>query len=267
VYTFPFGAPVKSLATGVPAPAVSAFVLGAYPSALHVEWRTPDGRRVAALPVDNEPYPFWDGSGMDEFFGRWHSEYFRPQWGTVTPSRMNGSSGRKLYAEWIAPLGIEHNDYFVTDCLDTAMMSTGVERRVTAAGGTKATYHVLVNELGLPPAHMPMHPSERTIVELAREHHGRLRRQLEGSRATIVITLGNAAARVVAALGGQSGGSLEQRTYRDVRTVTIGDRSFKWHALVHPAVRPPWTGIHRDWRVSRGSGSGVEQGGKVPLER
>ena len=99
----------------------------------------------------------------------------------MTASTMNGSSGWKLYDQWIAPLGIKRDDYFVTDCLDTAMMSTGVARRVTAAGGDQATYHLLVDKLGLPPVEMPRHPSENEIVSLAREHHPRLRRQLEAS--------------------------------------------------------------------------------------
>lgn len=39
------------------------FVLGAYPSALHVEWTPPSPHRpVRALAVDNEPEPFWNGA-------------------------------------------------------------------------------------------------------------------------------------------------------------------------------------------------------------
>jgi hypothetical protein len=164
---------------------------------------------------------------------------------------MNGSSGRKLYDEWIAPLDIDRGDYFVTDCLDTAMMSTGVEKRVTAAGGKDATYHLLVDELGLPPVEMPRHPPENQIVTQARENHERLRRQLTASGATTLITLGNAAARVVAEMGKQPGGQLDARTYHDERSVTIDGRPYVWHALVHPAVRPPWTETHRSWRESR----------------
>lgn len=51
---------------------------------------------------------------------------------------VNGSSGWKLYDAWLGPLAIERGDYFVTDCLDTSMMSDGVEQRVTAAGGDRA---------------------------------------------------------------------------------------------------------------------------------
>jgi hypothetical protein len=240
-----------SVGATLPEREVSTFVLGAYPSALHVSWRAPNGQRVSALPVDNEPYPFWDGADKGALFERWRAEWFRREWGTVTASTMNGSSGWKLYDRWIAPLGIERGDYFVTDCLDTAMMSTGVERRVSAAGGEQATYNRLVEELGLPPVEMPRHPSENEIVSLAREHHPRLRRQLEASNATTLITLGNAAARVITALGGEPGGKLTHNAYQGVRHLTIGSRTLKWHALVHPAVRPPWTDTHEAWRAAQ----------------
>src|SRR5687768_878716 len=88
--TFPFGAPVHRLAVRPPSSQVSAVVIGAYPSAFHVSWRTPSGDRVAALPVDNEPVPFWDGSGAEELFEEWREKYFQPEWGSVTPSPMNG---------------------------------------------------------------------------------------------------------------------------------------------------------------------------------
>jgi hypothetical protein len=251
--TFPFGAPVERLATEPPTRHVSTFVLGAYPSAFHVRWTAPDGRRVGALPVDNEPWPFWDGTGSDELFERWRGQYFRPHWGEAAPSSMNGSSGWKLYEQWLAPLGVSRDDYFVTDCLDTAMMSTGVDRRVTSAGGDAAVYHQLIDELGLPAVDMPRHPSESQIVSGARHNHQRLRDQLAASGAGTIVTLGNAAARVVAELGGQRGGSLARDTYQDQRGVEIGGRGYIWHALVHPAVRPPWTEIHQAWREARGA--------------
>ena len=131
------------------------------------------------------------------------------------------------------------------------MMSTGVERRVTAAGGADATYHRLVDELGLPPVDMPSHPSEGAIVSQARANHDRLRRQLAASHAGTLITLGNAAARVVAELGGQRGGQLAHDTYEQARSVHIDGRAYVWHALVHPAVRPPWTDTHQAWRDTR----------------
>ncbi len=247
--TFPFGAPVRDLAMGMPLRRVSAVVIGAYPSAVHVEWTPPKGlgRRVAALPVDNEPYPFWDGAGMDHFVERWRAEYFRPEWGSVRPSRLNGSSGRTLHARWLAPLAIAFDDYFVTDCLTTAMMSTGVQKVVTGDG----VYATLTGPLAMPAADLALHPSEDEIVSLAEAEHDRLRDQVAASGATTVVTLGNAAARVVAALSGHPDGRLEPGTYDVPRTASIGGRSVTWHALVHPAVRAPWVERHDSWLTSR----------------
>lgn len=249
VATFPFGAPVRDLAMGTPLREVSTVVIGAYPSAVQVEWTPPRGlgRRVPALPVDNEPYPFWDGSGMDHFVERWRSEWFRPEWGTVRPSRLNGSSGRRLHTRWLAPLGVAVDDYFVTDCLPTSMMSDGVEGVVTGEG----VYAALAEELGLPAVDMRQHPSENAIVAGAESQHDRLRRQVEASGASTIVTLGNAAARVVAAMSGQAGGALDETTYEEPRLATIGDRNLTWHALVHPAVRAPWVERHDQWILGR----------------
>ncbi|QKE84409.1 hypothetical protein [Arthrobacter sp. NEB 688] len=251
VGTFPFGAPVRDLAMGTPLREVSTIVVGAYPSAVHVEWTPPQGmgRRVAALPVDNEPYPFWDGSGMDHFVERWRGEWFRPEWGTVRPSRLNGSSGRVLHARWLARLRVEPDDYFVTDCLPTSMKSTGVATAVEKVSAPLAGRH------RLPPVVMQEHPSENAIVTAAVDHHERLRRQVEASGASIVVTLGNAAARVVAALSGQPDGALDDATYEKPRSAIIGARTLTWHALVHPAVRAPWVERHDQWVVGQRQGA------------
>jgi hypothetical protein len=56
MYRYPFGRPVEPRRSfrnrG------GYFVLGAYPSALHVHWTAPSGAEIAALAVDNEPAPF-----------------------------------------------------------------------------------------------------------------------------------------------------------------------------------------------------------------
>ncbi|MFM2183140.1 MAG: hypothetical protein RJB61_1434 [Actinomycetota bacterium] len=68
---FPFGdkalprAPRRSEGTTL------AYVLGVYPSALHIRWRLPSSRPeglrgdVTALAVADEPIVFWDGSGAE----------------------------------------------------------------------------------------------------------------------------------------------------------------------------------------------------------
>ncbi|QIM20596.1 hypothetical protein G7075_04610 [Phycicoccus sp. HDW14] len=245
--TFPFGAPVDDLTIGLPTREVSTFVLGAYPSAVHVEWTPPDGlgRRVVALPVDNEPFPFWDGSDMDRFVELWQQQWFRPEWGTVRAAALNGSSGRSLHARWLAPLGVAVDDYFVTDCLPTSMMSTGVKKALSTV------YSPLRDRLGLPAVSMTSHPSEDTIVRLATAQHDRLRAQVVASGAERIITLGNAAARVLAAVGGGTGGELTVDGYLSARRVVIDGRELEWHALVHPAVRAPWVERHDQWVATR----------------
>ena len=248
--TFPFGAPVNDLALGLPLRRVRAFVLGAYPSAVHVEWTPPPGlgRRVVALPIDNEPYPFWDGSGMDHFVDRWWTRHFDATWGSVKPSTMNGSSGRVLHQRWLRPLGVDPMDYFVTDCLPTSMLSTGVAKQVTGEG----VYASLVTTLGLPEVDMQPHPSEADIVRQADLHHDRIREQILASRAEVLVTLGNAAARVMQEITGHADGALTEGTYRQARAVQLDRRSLTWHALVHPAVRPPWDKRHDAWIESQG---------------
>lgn len=239
--TFPFGAPVRELAVAPPVREVGAFVLGAYPSAVHVEWMPPSGlgRRVRALPVDNEPYPFWDGSGMDHFVERWRTEHFRPEWGEVRPTSFNGSSGREIQSRWLAPLDIAPDQAFITDCLDTSMMSNGVESALNAV------YRPLGDRLGLPDVDMKPHPSESAIVRDAQRE--RLARQIAASDARTVVTLGNAAARVVAEMSGHRGGQLVAETYLATRTAVIEGREIEWHALIHPASGPGWQRRHDEW--------------------
>ena len=72
---FPFGRPIvecEPVATG----RAAMFVLGAYPSALHVRWRPPQGvgRVVQALAVDNEPEPFWTGADEVHRVEQWMSQ-------------------------------------------------------------------------------------------------------------------------------------------------------------------------------------------------
>ncbi len=73
---------------------MDAFLLGVYPSALHVRWTHPQ-YRVAALAVAEEPYPFWDGADEVERVDRWRGEVgWQSEWGTAEPvGRLNGSSG------------------------------------------------------------------------------------------------------------------------------------------------------------------------------
>lgn len=68
--TFAFGQPV-TLVRPRRAPINDLFVLGTYPSALHVSWRADETLRVQALPIDNEPISFWTGDDRAERVGAW----------------------------------------------------------------------------------------------------------------------------------------------------------------------------------------------------
>src|SRR5215218_304182 len=83
---FPFGAPVlpRPPSASDPRP---VYLLGAYPSALHVQWTPPAAygkRKVRALIVDNEPTPFWAGDGEDALIDDWKRRVdWRAEWGEV----------------------------------------------------------------------------------------------------------------------------------------------------------------------------------------
>ncbi len=141
------------------------------------------------------------------------------------------------------------DDYFVTDCLPTSMMSTGVAKVV----GDDGVYGQLAAQLGLPRVRMADHPSENDIVSQSSGQQERIAEQLGASGAAILITLGNAAARVAAQLGGQGGGALAGDTYLEPRELSVGGRSLTWHALVHPAVREPWITRHDEWVARQGA--------------
>lgn len=93
--TFPFGRPVlpREPARGSQP---TVFVLGAYPSALHVRWSAPGGQpTIGAIPIDNEPEPFWDGADAAERVEAWKVavSFSETADGRVTPASANGSSG------------------------------------------------------------------------------------------------------------------------------------------------------------------------------
>src|SRR5450759_2322555 len=107
-YRFPFGSPVVRRSPSASAPR-RLFVLGAYPSAVHVRWTPPvAGKAVPAIPVDNEPEPFWDGTNEADVVAEWRRkvQFNDKLWGTVElAGKLNGSSGVSLSREPLGTLG------------------------------------------------------------------------------------------------------------------------------------------------------------------
>ena len=107
--TFPFGAPVTARPPSASSPR-QLLVLGAYPSALHASWRPPAGsglKPVRAVPVADEPSPFWDGRDAQQRVADWVAAFgiVASRHGSfATPERLNGPSGAWVTGELLEPL-------------------------------------------------------------------------------------------------------------------------------------------------------------------
>ncbi len=155
------------------------FVLGVYPSAFHVRWRRPDARRVSALAVEPEPYPFWRGEDEAERFAalkaRWH-----PEWGTISrASTVNGSSGKVLHDRVVEPLGIAWDSVWLTDALPFFHVHRGAGSQGAAM---ENVYDPWAVELGLEKHDLPTRPPVKELVARAvTEERDRLRDELRES--------------------------------------------------------------------------------------
>ena len=265
---FPFGAPVERRAPSREQPA-ELFVLGAYPSALHVQWTPPVGsglKPVRALAVDNEPSPFWMGENEAELVEKWKAARFDEAGGTVVPAGgLNGSSGRWVVEHVLPAFDVEPEDVWFTDCLDTYRASDGQRERLDDTYSPFAAAH------GLPMASLLPHPSESQIVaEAVRDHLERLREELATASPTVVVTVGNAAARVfhaIVELDGDATG-LPKEGYGETQVVHWQDRAIQWVPLIHPGAPPGWKKIHERWledqRIVEGEVLDEEPGGGRP---
>jgi hypothetical protein len=200
--SFPFGRPV------LPRPPSASttkrvFILGAYPSALHVAWRPPTGKPIKAMAVDNEPVPFWNGDKEKQHIAQWKTAvgFKEGEWGEVAGvGNLNGSSGQWVDDNVLVPLRASRKDACITDCVDTYFASTDGARRIAD------TYAPFAMQVGLPAARLDPHPSEVAIAtQSSRHHNDRLRRELSDAEPDIVVTLGNAALRVFRGMAGKMG--------------------------------------------------------------
>jgi len=134
VALFPFGRPVTRRPPRVPTSGPAAlFVLGVYPSALHVRWRRPDGVTIAALAVDDEPVVFWDGADAAQRVRLWQDAVgWPPRWGSVSAASANGSSGRHVVEQVLRPLRIAPETVHFTDYLPTYFVKSGARSQAAA---------------------------------------------------------------------------------------------------------------------------------------
>ncbi len=230
--------------------------MGVYPSALHIRWTHPN-HRVAALAVDEKPYPFWDGADEVERVDRWRVEIgWKSEWGTAIPvGRLNGSSGRTVQQRILTPLGLAHDRVWTTDALPFFHVHRGSG---TQGEAMSERYDAFAQEHGLPLHQLPDRPPVDHLIRRAVDEEGeRLRAELLESNAGLVIALGNEALAVMASL---VEGSLPPRlvpdaSYGAVLRARLQDRVLQVLPLVHPGQRAStWTTTHDRWVASRALG-------------
>jgi hypothetical protein len=245
---FPFGASVLRRPPSA-STKTRVFVLGAYPSALHVAWRPPQGTPIKAMAVDNEPEPFWNGEDENKYIERWKKavEFRDGEWGEVASvGALNGSSGGWVDDHVLVPLKADRDDAWITDCLDKYFSSTAGAHRIAD------TYEPFAKRMRLPSARLSAHPSETAIVDESTRHHtARLRQELSDAEPDIVVTLGNAALRVFRGIAGKMGDIWKLRAdsnYGSEVVVSFDGRRIVWLPLAHPAAPPVYQLAHAGWR-------------------
>lgn len=249
---FPFGAEVRSVSRA-PGGHRSVFLLGAYPSALHVQWDPPSGaslKPIKALAVDNEPEPFWDGRDEAEHVAAWAAKHFDVANGRIRPAgRLNGSSGRWVHDLVLEPLAATMEDVWLTDCLDSYRCSAGQSQRLADTYGPYADQH------GLPAAELQRHPNENAIVlEALDQQRERLLYELRITQPNMIVTLGRAAARVIHDLLelDSEAGTLLQEAYGDIVIVSCNDKATQLLCLAHPGAPGSWQQTHLNWVTEQG---------------
>lgn len=227
----------------------SLFILGAYPSALHVKWKAPDGIfQINALAVENEPEPFWDGSDERLHVDKWlANSSFLPDWGQIkTCGRLNGSSGQWVRDKVLIPLKAARENAWITDCLDIYHESEKAAARLESK-----TVVNFFHSHGIPVRYLPAHPSEGEIVNTARTQHAqRLLAELESARPDRIVTLGNAALRVLLLLADSSTSKinrLSDKSYGEPFRIQIMGNKVEWLPLAHPAAPDSYQKAHEAW--------------------
>jgi hypothetical protein len=252
-YRFPFGQCVKESQPEM-ASKQKLFILGAYPSALHIVWQPPaPHRRISALAVDNEPEVFWDGCDQEKFIARWMDVVgFESSWGNIgAAGKLNGSSGRWVNENILIPFHATRADTFLTDCLNTYCSS------IAGAGRISDTYTPFAANHALPTAHLPRHPNENEIVKEARDlHTARLTREIQAVQPAKIVTLGNAALRVLRHLLAPTSGptphqlSPDSVSYGKPFRINIGGvNGVEWWPLAHPAAPAAYQEVHQRWKT------------------
>ncbi|NTW88153.1 MAG: hypothetical protein HGB26_03320 [Desulfobulbaceae bacterium] len=248
---FLFGQPVRGAKHLADGPR-RLFVLGAYPSAIHVRWFGPDGDLlIQAVAVENEPEPFWTGNDQRDRIDTWlDAVSFRDDWGRVEPcGKLNGPSGEWVQTKLLDQLHVTRDDAWITDCLDTYFESDAAAKRLDSEKITS-----WVERLNIPTRNHFPHPTESQIVQMALgEHRERLTKEFAVARPERVVTLGNAAYRVFSEIADSSDCSIRKLTtesYGAPINVSVDGKWVEWIPLAHPAAPKIYQEAHKNWMAS-----------------
>lgn len=269
---FPFGRPSTERPPRRPANgAARAFVLGVYPSALHVQWRPPRwlvgeagvSGRVGALAVDVEPEVFWDGEDADARVAAWkRAVRFRDgdepgEWGSVTAFG-NGTSGQRIRKDVLEPLGLDPAEVWFSDAVPWYFVKRAGARAKKREQGDAIDedYAPLAARDGrVPAASIPTRPSTSTLIRYAiEERRDALRAEILESETPLLVTLGEEARQVVAGIADRiDGGPCEPLRatmvgYAKRGSLLVRERRVEWLALRHPGQRnKDWRKLHEAW--------------------
>ena len=259
--TFPFGRAVLECPPRRPDGPAQVFILGVYPSALHVRWDGPlvDGRwaKVSALAVDNEPVCFWDGRDAAQRIDAWKAEVgFRDggSWGTVALASTNGSSGKLITSGVLEPLGIESGAAWMTDAIPWFFVKYSAGKGREQGDAIRESYAPFAEATRAPTADIPTRPSTKELVALAvKSQRERIRNELLESQAPLVITVGQEAWDALVGVVDAAdieGKKLDSERYAQRGSVRVDGMEFEWLPLAHPGVvrRPGrWQTAHETW--------------------
>lgn len=270
---FPFGQPSTARPPRKPTGPATAVVVGVYPSALHVQWTLPTWAyvlsgttSVRALAVDDEPKVFWDGADGTERVAAWAQAVGfltgdgDGEWGHVR-SNGNGTSGSGVVDDVLTPLGLSAGEVWFTDAIDRFFVKRGTAKQRGQGDVMNQDYEPFRITAKLSAATLPLRPLPAELIHLATtEHRKRLRRELTDAHAPMLITLGEEARAVLAAIVDTSSGApvLPLTTerfsgagaaeYGEVGMATVSGHEMVWHALAHPGQRTgSWRALREQW--------------------
>jgi hypothetical protein len=267
VGVFPFGRPNTERPALRSVREARLFVLGVYPSALHVRWRGPKGSMIEALAVDAEPTVFWTGSSDEDARARllegWRDAVgFDADDGAVSWAQLNGSSGKTLEQQVLVPLDIAWEHLWATDCFPWFLIKSGPKDQGArildtydpfALNGARRDIACLLPR----PRHIA------TLIDADRRRQ--IRREIAESRAAWVMTLGQEAADVLAMavdVDEQPGG-LPLRAgdpeYGTPGRIRASGHRGRWLALAHPGAtrQGAWANRHAPFIRSFAAAGGL----------